>query len=766
MTYNIAHCLSDFDNLPVLSGRLLPILLAVTSLVAYAQNKPIRSEAPRKSVQIQRLDLPSIKIDGNLTEPAWQRIAPITDFIQTTPDLGQPVSERTEVRIFYDENNIYFGFTCFDREPEKIVARLGAHDGVTGSDSVNIFIDTFHDRRTGYFFSINSRGIQFDALANEGRGDGFESYDETWDGIWHSAATLHDWGYSVEVAIPFKSIRISSAANQDWGMNVSRDIVRKNESAYWVPVTRFDGVMKPSKAGDMTGLESVRVGRNLEVIPFFSTGYRRASWTPELDGAKGTAGVDVRYGLTANLTAVGTLNPDFADTEADEFTAQISRFEIFFPEKRKFFTEGANYFETPMKLFFSRRIGSVLPNGEPQRILEGGKITGQSGSWTIGALQALTQEETYVDPQDGQQKIAPGGFFGVMRVQRKIFEKSAVGLISVNRMQKPGSVGQRESSHGVDLHLLKGENTNWNSQFMVNLNSANPGVDWQHVGFQSEFEYNTESFEYETGAKLLGRKTDLSHTGFEPEVDRWSGWMGAEYKPFINRFGIRQIFTGVNYDEANNTSGALEDSGADVWTYAQLKNFWTVRFEHRYDRVRYNQFTSDFQPVDCATRTSLCPTRIYTTPQWKFELETNRNRAVYLLFRHEWGKTAQFEEFFYGHHKTYELRSNIRLGGKARLEAGAVRVREWLHTGQFYQNRDYLISRLTYQFTPKMRARVLTQYFQDRHGHNVSVNSLFAYDFTARSALFVGYNRQKNSPLDRSALGDYFYIKTSYLFGF
>lgn len=739
-------------------------MVLLVAAFAAAQDKAVNPETLRKSVHIQRIDKAGIRMDGVLDEAAWAKVPPITELIQTTPDLGKPVSEKTEVRIFHDSNNIYFGFTCLDSEPQKIIARLGAHDGFTGSDSVNIFIDTFHDRRTGYFFSINSRGIQYDALANEGQGNGFESYDATWDGIWQSAAALTEWGYTVEVAIPFKSIRVQNADSQDWGLNFSRDIVRKNESAYWVPVARFDGVMKPAKAGDMTGMEGVRVGRNLEVIPFFSTGFRRANW--QSDRWKGSGGVDVRYGLTANITATGTVNPDFADTEADEFTSQISRFEIFFPEKRKFFTEGANYFKTPMSLFFSRRIGSVLPDGEPQRIIEGGKITGQSGPWTIGALQALTQEQEYVDPADGVRKIAPGGMFGVARLQRKIFEKSAVGLISVNRMQSAGAIGQRESSHGVDLHLLKGEHTSWKSQMMVNLNAANPGVDWQHVGFQSEFEYETETFEYETGAKLLGKKTDLSHTGFEPATDRWSGWMGMEFKPFINRFGVRQIFTGVNYDEANNTSGALEDSGADGWFYVELKNFWNVRFEQRYDRVRYNLFTEDFQPLDCATAASACPTQVYTTPQWKFELETNPNRAVYFLFRHEWGKLAQFDEYFYGHHKSYGVQGNIRLGGNARWELGATRVREFLQNGQHYQDRDYLLSRLNYQFTPKMRARVLLQYFQDRHGHDFSVNSLFAYDFTARSAFYAGYNRQKNSPLNRSDLGDYFYIKTSYLFGF
>ncbi len=302
---------------------LISTLLALACL-AGAQDLVVRSTAGEKSVRISKIAA-KIHVDGKLDEPVWETAAPISDFVQTDPNQGAPVSEKTEVRIFYDDANIYFGFRCYDSEPEKIVARLGAHDGRTNSDSVNILIDTFRDSRTGYYFSINSRGIQFDAVTNESKGSGWSMHDSSWDGIWHSAASLESWGYSVEVVIPFKSIRLARADEQVWGLNLSRDIVRKNETASWVPVSRFDGTMKPSAAGTLTGLEDIRLGRNLEVIPFLSGSYRRSNWRPELNGLASNGGVDVRYGLTANLTASMTVNPDFADTEADEFTSELFR---------------------------------------------------------------------------------------------------------------------------------------------------------------------------------------------------------------------------------------------------------------------------------------------------------------------------------------------------------------------------------------------------------------------------------------------------------
>ncbi len=717
-----------------------------------------------KSLHVRKIAGANIKTDGKMDEPVWRTIDPITDFVQTQPTEGAPVSERTEVRVFYDDDNLYFGFKCFDSDPKHIVARYGPHDGRTNSDSVDILLDTFHDRRTGYYFSINSRGIQYDALYNEGKtadrdANPFQALmDGSWDGIWHSASTLQDWGWEVEITIPFKSIRLPRSAEQVWGLNLCRDIVRKNETSCWVLVPLYDQVMKPSKAGTMTGLGEERVGRNLELIPFVSTKYHQSDWQPEVAGASGNAGLDARYGLAANLTANVALNPDFGETEADEFTSELSRFEIFFPEKRKFFTEGANYFATPLNLFFTRRVGAILPNGEPQRILEGGKLTGKAGPWTIGALEAVTQRATFVDPSTGQLELAPAAFFGVVRLQHDLFQKSAIGFISVNRLQNAGNVGERQSSHGVDLQVLQGQHITWASQVMVNTSSVFPGLDWQHLGWTSTFHYNAESFEYGAAGKFLGRETDLGATGFEPETDRWSGDMFVRYKPYVNRWGIRQIFTELNYDESNGTRGELEDAGADGSVRLQFKNFWSFEAAHRFNRVRFFDFTPE--------RQRLPSTRVYQTPMYEFTLSTNENSALSLTFDFTTRKLVQFDENFYGYAKLYSLTSTAKLGGHLRWELTGIWDDEALWNHRHYQNRRFLISRWTYQFTPKFRTRILAQYSDNIHGSDVSINSLVAYDFTARSALFVGYNRQRHSPLFLADLGNEVFVKLSYLFSF
>jgi hypothetical protein len=758
----------------------LPILLWLAAVpAAHPQQQAAPAQNPARSVHIQRAAA-KVEVDGRLDEAVWQTIAPITEFTQTEPDLGQPVSEKTEVRIFYDDHNLYFGFRCYDSQPEKIIRRLGAHDGFTNSDSVDIFLDTFHDRRTGYYFSVNARGIQFDATSNEGgnnqNGDNFSRvHDSTWDGIWQSAAALQPWGWSAEVVIPFKSMRISRAAEQVWGLNLSRTIVRKYETAYWEAVTRFDSTMRPSKAGTMEGLENLHIGRNLELIPFFGTKYRRARWQPEHAGTSFNGGLDARYGLASNLTANVSINPDFGETESDEFTAQISRFEIFFPEKRKFFTEGANYFTTPLQLFFSRRIGSVLPDGEPQRILEGAKITGKAGAWTLGALEAVTQRHDFIDPASGEAKSAAGAFFGVVRLQRNLLQKSALGFISVNRLQSGtvfdvdgNLISGQETAQGIDLNILHGDHISWASQFLANTNALHPGFDAQHLAWTSNFSYDSEKFSYSTGGRFLGRNTDFSTIGFEPEIDRWGGFMAMEYKPFVNRWWTRQLFFNLNYDEANGTHGELQDSGTDASVAAQFKNFWRLEGRLAYDRVRFNEFAPCDSTAACDARPtpSLASMRLYIMPRFVVHLTSNQNKPFSFNARFVHGKLVQYDEFIYGSRTQLELSMNARLGERLRWELSGTQVRESLQNHAHFQNRNFLISRWQYQFTPKLRARLLAQYSGDHHRTDISINSLLAYDFTARSAVYLGYNRQRRSPLDPADLGDVIFAKISYLFSF
>lgn len=722
--------------------------------------------------EIRRIEA-KIHVDGRLDEPVWSQIKPITEFVQTSPDEGKPATEKTEAFLFYDSENIYFGFKCYDSEPRKIVARYDTHDARTNSDSVNILLDPYGDRRTAYFFSINARGVQFDALMKEG-----QSLDATWDGIWQSAARVEDWGWSAEVAIPFKSIRFRPG--QPWGLNLGRDLVRKNENDNWQMVTRFDGFMRPSKAGLMTGIENVEPGRNVEFIPYFSSRVRRASPNPLDSGEKYEGGGDVRWGLGPELTLNAAVNPEFADTEADEINITISRFELFFPEKRSFFTEGANFFATPLGLFFSRRIGARLTdanglsNGEPQRILFGVKLAGKQGPWSIGLLDAKTGAGDFevTDPVTGNRltKFAPSANFFALHLSHDLGKNSSIGFETVNRDQERGDVGSTERVHAVDLNLVLGPHWIWATQAGFNQNHITSSAGIQRAAFYSQAHYNSDRWEFNVLYKFLGRGFDISQIGFEPEIDRHSGDLDLIFKPFVNRYFVRQFFFELNYDSSSDTAGLLQDAGADGVVTAQLKNFWTVSAQFAYDRTRFNVFTSNFA--------RLLPTRVYIEPREQFSVATNENRPIWLKYLFVHRKEAEIRENLYGREQRHELSVLAHLFARTKVQFSGIYDREFLMDGRPFQDRRLLITRLNQQFTTKWRARVLTQFENDRHGHAWNINSIMAYDFTARSAFIAGYNYQKSrdvfqlspspslNPTHPSDLGNEFFFKLSYLFHF
>ncbi|HEX9759268.1 MAG TPA: DUF5916 domain-containing protein, partial [Candidatus Acidoferrales bacterium] len=639
----------------------LAVLLASAPLAAQAQN----ASTPPRELKIQFIDA-EVRIDGRLDEDVWHRITPFGDFLQMEPDEGQPASQKTEVFIFYDRDRLYLGFKCYETDPSRITGRMGAHDALTRSDSVDIFLDPFGDRRTGYWFSVNAVNIKFDALVSESAG-----MDSRWDGIWQSATHKEDWGWGVEIAIPFKSIRFREGV--PWGFNLRRDIVRRNEVVHWQFVTRFDGRFRPSKSGTLTGIDNVEPGRNLEVVPYVSTRFRRGAPPGAENSNHYEGGVDIRWGLLPNATANIAINPDFADTEADEENIAVSRFELFFPEKRAFFNEGSNFFSTPLSLFFTRRVGQRLPDGLAQRILLGAKLTGKVGPWSLGMLEARTQETEFLDPSTGTTQIAPGANFFVLRGQRDIWSNSTIGFITVNRDQQDGAIGAAQRVHALDLNIVRGPHIKWSNQVAYSQNDITPEGGIHRTAFRSGFEFETSDWEIGAEYKYLGRGFDVSEIGFEPETDRHNAVANVEWKPFINRYGIRQIFFEVNQDIKLDTRGLTHDSGSDADLSARFQNFWFARIRYSYDLVRFNEFTPGFGRLD--------RTRTYLTPRLRLFLNTNEQRAWYVSYMFHWHKLAQFRENFYGRGQEHTLQVTLRPGPGTAVQFNGTWIRELLEDG-------------------------------------------------------------------------------------
>jgi hypothetical protein len=378
-------------------------------------------------------------IDGVLDEPFWSGLEPITDFVQRDPVDGGLPSERTEVRIAYDEDFLYFGFQLFDSDPSGIRANILHRGGMIGfDDHIVIGLDTFRDRRNGYIFEMNALGTQDDAIFTD---ESIEREDWNWDGVYWSEARIHEEGWTLEVAIPFTTIRFPREEVLEMGLLFYRSIRRKNETVFWphLPATYRGRYAQASQYGTLVGLEGVVPGRNLQVKPFVvSGGQKLGAGAPANHVAE--VGLDLKYSLTSSLTLDLTMNTDFAQVEADNVQVNLDRFSLFFPEKREFFLERSGLFafgnpgET--QVFFSRRIGLENP------ILGGGRLTGQVGRMSLGVLNLQT----------GDDAGAPGGNNSVARIRADLGPRTSVGGLVTN-LQGSG-VGSRSAGADAQFRFL------------------------------------------------------------------------------------------------------------------------------------------------------------------------------------------------------------------------------------------------------------------------------------------------------------------------
>ncbi len=358
----------------------------------------------------------TINIDGKLNEPAWASAPPAGDFTQSYPAIGAKPTDPTEVRILYDDDALYVGVRMFDSRPDSIAAQLARRDasGIY-SDWLHVMIDSYHDRRTSFRFSVNPRSVQKDVLEFDDR----NGEDLNWDAVWQVATLVDSAGWTAEYRIPFSQLRFGRAqpgVERVWGIQIMRDIARRNERDSWSPWKLTDPGFV-SFEGDLAGIVDIPTPRRLEIVPYVSVKLTRAPGDPanpfyRANDAKPSAGADLKYGLPSGLTLTATVNPDFGQVEVDPAVVNLSAYETFFPEKRPFFVEGANIFNIgsinggpsygSAQIFYSRRIGRSpqrFPDGQfvdapnATTILGAGKLTGKVGAWSIGLLNAVTAEE-------------------------------------------------------------------------------------------------------------------------------------------------------------------------------------------------------------------------------------------------------------------------------------------------------------------------------------------------------------------------------------
>src|SRR5437763_5139605 len=388
-------------------------LLCHSSLLLNAQSQPnsqakerqIGAQEPLRTAKASRVDR-APKLDGTLDDPIWQQATPIDNFLQREPFEGQPSTEKTEVRILYSKHEVYFGITCFDSDPKRIIATELRRDvSQELDDYFEIIIDSAHDRRNAYVFQINPLGAQRDALITEeqrtetSNGDG----DPGWDGVWTSEARITKEGWTATIAIPFSTLTFMRSRDVVWGINFKRFIRRKNEEDLWSGWRRTYGAARISQAGELHGISEIGSGRLFIVKPYGLIGF--SHFPPTTAGTAFTPGTTALHtrrlqltrGLRSNLVANLTANTDFADADVDTQQFNLTPYKLFFPEKRQFFLENAGVFNFPLGgdggdlLFFSRQIGIDPITGEEVPINGGAKITGSLGNFELGVMDVDTR---------------------------------------------------------------------------------------------------------------------------------------------------------------------------------------------------------------------------------------------------------------------------------------------------------------------------------------------------------------------------------------
>ncbi|HTG31363.1 MAG TPA: DUF5916 domain-containing protein [Thermoanaerobaculia bacterium] len=515
------------------------------------------------AVGIHRLSA-APKIDGKLDDVVWQEGNLLTDFIQIEPVSGQPATQKTEVRMGYDSQNIYFGVRCYDTEPNRIVASSKSPDaGLASDDTITVFLDTFHDRRNGFFFSMNPIGAKTDALIrNEG-----EDVNTDWDGLWEGVASRDGQGWTAEIAIPFRTLRFASGTGvQSWGFNVRRFMARTQESSFWKPIPRRPGGLAPysvSDYGDLTGLDNLgNSGGRYQFVPYVigSTGREFHATSNDEDT---DLGGDLKINLTSQLVADLTVHTDFAEVEADQQQFNLERFKLFYPEQRQFFLEGANLFyfgDRPeqfavpeqFNFFFSRQIGLAEDGRVVVPVIGGAKLAGRVGDTNVGFLNMTTEDTTYFNAA-GHRIDEPRTNWTVLRLKQPIFGNSTVGLIGLNKDQQGGDYNR---GAGLDWDLRLGQN--WLSAGYV-AKTDTPGLDRSDNAYSADLIYKTPKFRARHRYTNIGENFNpelgfLTRSGIIKNHSNIATSIALDSNPF----GIHKLTLLGDFNHIDNLKGDLE----------------------------------------------------------------------------------------------------------------------------------------------------------------------------------------------------------------
>lgn len=712
-------------RLAVIGGSVLAAWW--TAPTAAAQTAPL---APARPVAIAIAVEEPPALDGDvLGDPAWARATPVGGFWQTTPDDGQPASQRTEVRVVYTARSLYFGVVCYDSQPNSIIVADSRRDSpLTETDSVQIILDTYRDGQNGFVFGTNPAGIEYDGqVAREGadsggpgRGGGRQQagsgggFNINWDGAWEVRTRVTDAGWTAEFEIPFRTLRYSPG-QPSWSVNFQRNIRRRNERAFWAPLDRQHDLFRLVDAGTLTGL-ALPPQRNLKVSPYVLGESVDEHGAGGSGRTRGRLGGDAKYSLTPSLTLDLTLNTDFAQVEVDEEQINLDRFNLFFPEKRPFFLENAGLFSVgrpgEVEIFFSRRIGIAGDQIIPIRA--GGRLTGRVAGVNVGLLNMQTAAE---------RGLTPGNNFSVARVSRDFQNRSSIGGIFVNRTATASLEDHHRHNRTAAIDGRLGVGRNGLLQGFA-ARTSTPGVEAEEYAYGAGARYESEAW------RLTADYTEVSDA-FNPEVGFLArrGYRNPELLAFHtrrlanNRFKLLEIRPHVSYRGYWNFAGVQETG------HLHMDSHWVWRSAnevHTGLNVTRQGVTQPFEIYPGV----LVPIGTYDHNELQLVGNTNRGAPVSVDSRIVAGG------FFGGRRVSTTAGVNARLGETFNTTVSWNRNDVNLPSGEFVTN--LLRTRVSYSFSPRIYLQALLQY-NDR-ADIWSTNLRFGWLQASNTGLFVVLN--------------------------
>jgi hypothetical protein len=689
-------------------------------------------------------------LDGDvLSDPAWGKAPPLTSFWQIAPDAGAPASQPTEVRILFTDDTLYFGVVCRDSEPSGIVVNESRRDSeLTETDSFQIILDTYRDHQNGFVFGTNPAGLEYDGqVTNEGQGGGVTpglgsslgGFNKNWDASWTVSTRSGDFGWSAEFAIPFSTLRYDRAKAPVWGLNLQRNIRRRNEQSFWAPLPRQYTLFRLSQAGSLAGLEPPRQ-RNLKLSPYALGELTESPATNVARDTNASFGGELKWSVTPSLVLDATVNTDFAQVEVDEEQINLDRFNLFYPEKRPFFLENAGFFTLgspgEVELFFSRRIG-IGPAGELIPILGGGRLSGKLGGWNVG----------FVDMQTRSTSGVPASNFAAARVLRELPNRSRVGALFVNRSGTGDAAasGDHNQTYGADARWGIGR---YGALEGYAAKTTTPGLRGDDYAYNAQASLDSPAWWLVAGLTEVGQN-------FNPEVGflRRSGYRKPEALVMFRHrpkdfLGLLELRPHVSYRVFYKPDGFQESGFLHMDNHSEWKSGYELHTGVNLTREGVIRSFEIYPGV-------VVPPGTYDNAELQLVGITNQGAPLSLEARLTSGG------FFGGSRLSTIAAVRGRLGESFNAYVDYSRNDVELPEGDFVTN--LLKLRVSYSFTPRLYLQALVQW--NDVTSNWSTNLRLGWLQTANTGLFVVYNENRDPTTGGVGLRDRsFTIKYSRMF--